>query len=147
MKKILLMMLTICSINLVPAQSKFEITINTIGTWMGTYDDGLKNLMKKGEYNHIFFEFHDNGTLTVTRYQGEMTNLKKIVETYQYHFDKETLTVTANGNTQKIVYSLEYHSFRERKSMTLYYWKGSDKELHLSGGETAFQAKKDFDDL
>ena len=58
MKKILLMMLTMCSINLVPAQSEFEITINTIGTWMGTYDDGLKNLMKKGEYNHIFFEFH-----------------------------------------------------------------------------------------
>ncbi|MBQ7420315.1 MAG: hypothetical protein IJV17_06210, partial [Prevotella sp.] len=69
-------------------------------------------------------------------------------EHYQYKFDKDQLTLTANGQTKTLIYTLEYHSFNNQKSLKLFPWKDMTKELSLLvAGERGLKMKQDFDSM
>ena len=134
----------------VSAQEKYEMTINAIDTWVGSeidHETFIKNMME-GVFDNTFLEFGTDGILTVTRYQGPLLDLKKTEEHYQYKFDKDQLTLTANGQTKTLIYTLEYHSFNNQKSLKLFPWKDMTKELSLLvAGERGLKMKQDFDSM
>lgn len=149
MKKVIIFTFALFMSVMMSAQEKFEVTLNAIDTWMGSelnYEANMGKL-KEGEFDNTFFEFAENGILTVTRYQGEMTNLKKTEKQYQYKFDEDLLRVTADGKTQNIIYSLGYHSYRHSRSLILFYWDSQDKQLELLSGEDVVKMKKNFEEM
>ena len=126
-------------------KGKWEISINTVGTWLdsGT-DEDLKELSNDGIFHAVGYYFGADGWLRIAEYKGLLLEMTKKETFYQYKFDDKFLTlIAADGTTENICYELEYHSLAGT-FLILHYWKGKDIRL-IKPDDAALQMLQDFD--
>ena len=146
MKKLMILAIAMLMGMTVQAQGQHEVTIKTVGTWTCIPDSAsYKNLAENAKFNSMFFEFAENGTLTITRYAGEALSLKKTEQKYQYRFDSDKLLLTDdNGVSKSVAYTLMYDSMMGKKQMEL---DMCDGQYTLYTDDESIDSKKKMDYL
>lgn len=124
-------------------ESKWEICINAIGTWLdsGTEED-LKELFDEGKFYATGYYFGSDGWLRIAEYKGQFLEMQKTERFYQYKFSEKFLTLTADGKTENILYELKYNSLAGK--FLILYWKGKEIRL-IEPDDAALQMLQDFD--
>ena len=122
---------------------KWEICINVVGTWLdsGTEED-VNKLIEDGVFYAVGYYFDADGWLRITEYEGLLLEMTKKESRYQYKFSDKYLTLTADGQTENILYELKYHSLAG--TFLVLHWKGKDIML-IKPNESALQMLQDFE--
>ena len=114
------------------AGGKWEVSINAVDYWIGSdreFKDHADYLeyIKTGVFDVLAYHFGADGCLKVTEYRGTFTDMKKTEKQYQYKFTDNFLELTADGNTEKLIYELKYHSLGGKSLEMLV----GGKKIHL----------------